>query len=299
MQKMLAAWLISLGFLLMGHGTAPAAAAPEPFIVGNARVTALQDMPGEMPLTIFRGADMQAMRTLVPSGNAPAGVTVFLIQLSGQNMLVDSGYGANAPERKSALPELLQRVGVGMGEIDAVLLTHMHGDHIGGLVKDGAAVFPKAVIMVSEKELAFWTDAKTVREKPALDRNARLVKNVQDAYGDKVKTFAFNEAVAHEITAIGAIGHTPGHAMFFLESGDDRLLFWGDLVHAAALQFANPDICATYDMDMPEAVKTRREVFAKAARERIPVAGAHLPFPAVGRVAGKESNGEYGFTPGF
>lgn len=299
MQKMIAGWLIGLGILLTGHGTALAAAAPEPFIIGKARVTALQDMPGEMPLTIFRGADMQMMRTLVPSGKAPAGVTVFLIQLSGQNTLVDTGYGADSPERKSALPELLRRIGVEMGDIHAVLLTHMHGDHIGGLVKDGAAVFPKAAIMVSERELAFWTDPKTVQEKPDLDRNARLVKDMQNAYGDRVKTFAFNEAVARNITAVGAPGHTPGHAMFSLDSGGARLLFWGDLVHAAALQFANPDICATYDMDMPEAVKTRREVLAKAVKERIPVAGAHLPFPAVGRIAERESNGEYAFTPGL
>ncbi|SBV90388.1 putative Beta-lactamase domain protein [uncultured delta proteobacterium] len=299
MRKTIVGWLITVGMLLLGSGTAPAAPAPEPVIIGNARVTALQDMPGEMPLTIFRGADLQAMQAMVPSGRAPAGVTVFLVQLSGQNMLVDTGFGANEPERRSALPELLRRVGVGMGDIGTVLLTHMHGDHIGGLVKDGAAVFSKAVIMVSEKELAFWTDPKTVKENPGLDKNVQMVKDVQKAYGDRLKTFAFNDPVAFGLTAIAATGHTPGHTMFLLLSEDSPLLFWGDLVHAAALQFANPDICATYDMNMPEAVATRRDVFAKAARERFPVAGAHLPFPAIGRVTKKDSGGEYEFTPGL
>ncbi len=300
MPKKVAAIAVALGFLLLAGGTAASASpAPEPFIVGKARVTALQDMPGTMPLDIFRGAGMEAMKAMAPSGSVPAGVTVFLIQNGGRNLLVDTGYGLETPGRESALPVLLQQVGLGPDGIDTVLLTHMHGDHIGGLVKNGAPAFPKAVILASAKELAFWTDPDLARDMPALERNARMVRDMVTAYGDKVKPFAFGDIVAGDITAVAATGHTPGHAAFSLDSEGERLLFWGDTVHGAALQFADPDICAKYDMDMPQAVKTRREIFDRAAGEKIPVAGAHLPFPAIGRVTKNESGGEFTFTPGL
>lgn len=299
MRSVVLICLINIGILLMGFGTALAAPVPEPFIIGKARVTALQDMPGEMPLSIFRGADMETMKAQVPSGSAPAGVTVFLIQIGDRNIVVDTGFGINTPERKSALPELLRHIGLEAGDIDLVLLSHMHGDHVGGLVQNGAAAFPKASIMVSEKELAFWTDPKTLRENPGLDGNIRQVTDMQKAYGNKVKTFAFNDAPAPGMTALGATGHTLGHTMFLLTSEGNRMLFWGDLVHAEALQFANPDICALYDMAMPEAVATRREVFAMATKEAIPVAGAHLPYPAVGLVSKEAGSAGYIFKPGL
>jgi len=266
----------------------------EPFVIGKVRVTALQDMPGEMAISIFRGVDEAVMKELAPSGKAPAGVTAFLVQSSGRNLIVDTGYGLNTPERKSALPDLLHSCGVAPEAVDTVLLTHMHGDHIGGLVRDDKPFFPNAVILVGETEFDFWTSSQTLANKPALEKNVRMVAGMRDAYGGKVKTFAFGDKVTPEITALAAVGHTPGHTMFLLDSDGQKILFWGDIVHAAALQFPHPEVCATYDMDMSEAVKTRREVFERAATEKLPVAGAHLPFPAVGMV-GKTETGGYSF----
>lgn len=288
-------FLCFVGFLSFAvAGSAPSAPpSPEPFVFGAVRVTALQDMPGEMPLGIFRGVDDATMKNWVPSGSVPAGVTVFLVQNGNQNILVDTGYGLDTPERKSALPQLLGSLGVTPEAVHSVLLTHMHGDHVGGLLRDGKAVFPNATIRVSERELGFWTDADTLRSHPNLDKNVRRVLELQKAYGDKVKTFAFGEVVVPDITAHAIAGHTPGHTMFLLKSSGEQLMFWGDLIHGAALQFANPAICATYDMDMEEAVRIRRETLKKAADERIPVAGAHLPFPAIGRVAKSVDSGEF------
>ena len=294
MLKYLLRAVLVTGFILSAFVAVAAEPAMEPFVIGKARVTALQDLPGEMPLSIFRGADESVMQALVPSGKAPAGVTAFLVQSGGGNLVVDTGYGLNIPERKSALPNLLHACGVGPEAVDTILLTHMHGDHIGGLVRDGKPFFPNAVILVGKTEYDFWTSPKTLEEKPALERNVRMVAAMRDVYGDKVKTFAFGDKVMPEITALAAVGHTPGHTMFLLDSDGQKMLFWGDIVHAAALQFPHPDICATYDMDMPEAVKTRREVFEKAVTEKLPVAGAHLPFPAVGTVS-KVDGGGYTF----
>ncbi|MCC8193514.1 MAG: MBL fold metallo-hydrolase [Deltaproteobacteria bacterium] len=300
MGKFLATCLLFGGlFVSIGRSEALAAPGPEPFVIGKARVTALQDMPGEMPVDLFRGASEKDMEILAASESVPGGTTVFLIQDGGKNILVDTGFGLGRPERESALPDLLQELGLEPDAIDAVLLTHMHGDHIGGLVREGRAAFPKATVFVNEKELAFWSDAETLRAQPDLERNAAMVKEVQRAYGGRLKVFAFDAILFPGITAKAATGHTPGHTLFSLVSNDERLLFWGDLVHGAALQFPNPGICAVYDMDMEEAVNTRREVMATAAAEKIPVAGAHLPFPALGRVAKAENEGQYLFTPGL
>ena len=283
--------ILFLGILLFAP-TTPFAASGESFTVGKVRVTALQDMPGEMDISIFRGADEAVMKPLLPSGKAPAGVNVFLVQSDSGNMLVDTGYGTNAAERKSALPELLSLYGLSPESVDTVLLTHMHGDHIGGLVSDGKPFFPNAAVLVSKKELDFWTAPQTLADKPGLANNIRMVETMCKVYGDKVKAFGFEETVVPDITALAALGHTPGHTMFLLESEGEKMLFWGDLVHAAALQFAHPEICAIYDMYMPGAIQTRRAVFEKAAQENLRVAGAHLPFPAVGKVS-KIEGGEY------
>ncbi len=257
-------------------------------------MTALQDMPGEMDISIFKGASEEKMKAMAPSGTVPAGVTVFLVQAGEWNMIVDTGYGADSPERKSALPGLLQKLGLTAESINAVLLTHMHGDHIGGLVRNGKAAFPNADVLVGKVELAYWTASTTRRER---ERNAAMAREAVKAYGDKLKTFEFGETVTPDIVALAGVGHTPGHTLFMLSSEDAKMLFWGDLVHGAALQFPVPEICATYDMNMEEAVETRRKVFAQAAEEKIPVAGAHLPFPAIGRVA--KSGDGYTFQVGM
>lgn len=298
MGKMLLGFFVVVSLFFLPQVDAKGAPAMESFVFGTVRVTALQDMPGEMDLSIFQGADESVMKAFAPSGSVPAGIMVFLVQSGGVNVLVDTGYGMNSAERASALPALLERNGLKPESIDFVLLTHLHGDHIGGLVRNGEAFFPKAGIFVGEKELEFWTDPATREAKPTLGGNMDMVAAMQKAYGGKVKTFAFDDTVMPGITALAATGHTPGHTAFLLASGNNKLLFWGDLVHGAALQFPNPDICAKYDMDMPEAVKTRRKLFEQAATEGLPVAGAHLPFPALGKVSNAGNNG-YVFHPGI
>lgn len=269
--------------------------APKPYAVGKATVTVLQDMFGEMALGIFSGAPEEKMKALVPGGKTQAGVMVFLVETGGKKLLVDTGYGLNTPERKSALPELLSRLGLTPESIDLVLLTHMHGDHIGGLLKDGKPAFPKAEIVVAKQELDFWVNPASREKFPKAARTMDAAVAVRDAYGSRVRVFAYGDTVAPGVTGVAAVGHTPGHTMFILESDGARMFFWGDLVHAAALQFALPEACAVYDMDMPRSVKTRIEIMTRAAEEKTPVAGAHLPFPSIGTVEKKD--GAFAFNP--
>lgn len=259
------------------------------FTVGGTKVTALRDAPGKMPISIFHGATEAEMKKYAPSGETPAGVTVFLLQRGGKNILVDTGYGPG----KGALLSMLAKAGVKPEDIDAILITHMHRDHIGGLAEEGKAIYPKAKVLVSRVSLSYWTENAA----PGLEANVAMVKGVQQAYGDRLVAFDFATEVLPGIQAVATVGHTPGHTAFMLADGGAQLLFWGDLVHGAAIQFPMPEVCAKYDMNPTEAADTRKSVMSSAADRKIPVAGAHLPFPAIGRVL--RDGKAFVFAPGL
>lgn len=261
--------------------------------LGKVEVLSFQDVPATMDRSLFSGADPAAIDALWPKTKsgalekaAPASINVFMIKTPGQNILVDAGFGSFSDKRAGKLQELLKKAGIAPESIKAVLVTHMHGDHIGGLLdKEGKPAFANALIYVSGPEKAFWSDDTAMNAaKEASKRNFEVARKSLAAYGDKVNVFEFGKEIIPGITALDAVGHTPGHTAFLLRSGALKMLFWGDLAHAAAVQIPNPDICASYDMDMPQAVKSRRALMKLAAAERMIVAGAHLPFPGTGRI---------------
>ena len=284
--------LLLPGRVLAAEAAEPAA-VPKKIPIGAITVTALLDRPHEMDITLFSGpATLEERKSLMPNGKAPASVNAFLIQVGGRNILVDSGFGTILPGA-SQLERCLSDIGIAPEHIDLVLLTHMHTDHIGGLLKHKKRAFPKAKIMVSKPELDYWTD---LAEKDEANTNAALVKAVVAEYGQDVPPpFALGAAIVPGVTSIEAAGHTPGHSAFLVESEGKSLLILGDLIHAAALQFPLPDECASYDMDAPAAIKARKRVLAMAAAKDIPVAGMHIPFPGMGRV--KVEGKGFGFTP--
>lgn len=259
--------------------------------LGAVEIISFQDFPTGMNRSTFTGVEPATIDALWPKSKtgalekAPASMNAFAIKTPTQIILVDTGLGSFS-ERVGNLAGLLGKAKISPESVNAVLLTHMHGDHIGGLLdKDGKPVFPNATIYLSSPEKAFWSDDAAMNAAPeARKPNFELARKSLAAYGDKVHTFEFGAEPVQGVTALNAVGHTPGHTAYLLNSGTQKVLFCGDLVHAAAVQMPNPAICASYDMDMPQAVKTRREIMKKAASERLMVAGAHLPFPATGRI---------------
>jgi glyoxylase-like metal-dependent hydrolase (beta-lactamase superfamily II) len=120
-----------------------------------------------------------------------------------------------------------------------------------------------------------------------------MARNTMALYGVASETFEFDTEVVPGIKSVAAIGHTPGHTLFLLESEGEKMLFWADLTHAAALQFPRPDFNAQFDMNPEESAKTRVFFMEKAATEKLTIAGAHLPFPGIGKV---EKNDEGGYV---
>lgn len=273
-------------------------AAPTTYKLGKTTIYTIQDVARAMPVNIFSGADAEKIRSLAPDGTAPSSVYVFVIKTGGKVILVDTGYG-KADNPKSWLLTKLALVGVKPQDITHVLFTHLHGDHVGGLAWDGKAAFPNAEVLVSAPEKDYWLDPETLKTNPGRKGNIELIQTNFALYDGKVKTFAFGDTVLPGITSVAAVGHTPGHTAFLLESGGKRVLFWGDIVHAAALQFPDPRISAQYDMDVPKAVAARIVFMEMAAQKKIPVAGAHLPAPGVVRVKTGKVKGEYIYTMGM
>ncbi|MCL2589639.1 MAG: MBL fold metallo-hydrolase [Betaproteobacteria bacterium] len=249
---------------------------------GDMTVTVIQDLPSEMAASIFSGpASEEEKSKYFTNGKAEAGINAFLLRAGGKIVLFDSGTGTlfKSPGK---LPETLVSLGIKPEDVDFVLLTHMHMDHIGGLLREEKRAFPKAKVLVSKPELESWL---TLAEKDPSNVNAAKVKAVVAAYGVDIQPFVFGGTPLPGIKALDASGHTPGHTVYQLTANGKSLLIVGDIIHSMPLQFALPDECASYDMNPPQAVLARKRIFALAAKEGMQLAGIHFPFAnAVGTV---------------
>ncbi len=262
--------------------------------VGDIEVVAIEDSEISMEQGLFSGPLPDGERSAYfPGKSVAASVNVFLVKTGGKTILIDSGWGPDGPVQGKTLARLAA-LGVTPENIDAVILTHMHLDHIGGLLDNGKAAFPRAVVMVSAPERDFWLDPAQLAGQ--YKDGAILAGQVAKAYGNRLSTFSFGDLVAPGITALDGVGHTPGHTMFMLASGNDRLLVVGDLLHAAALQLAHPDETVVYDVDQPKAALTRKAVLKEAGAKNTPIAGMHIPFAGIGRVK-DNGQGGFDFTP--
>jgi glyoxylase-like metal-dependent hydrolase (beta-lactamase superfamily II) len=252
--------------------------------VGGFDVYMLVENRGQGRSGILIGADTAALDRYIPGGSYESETNTFLVKGLGKTVVIDTGFGG-------AIFDKMKSLGVDPSDVDAVLLTHLHGDHIGGMQKNGQALFPKARVYLATRERDYWTKENVNRG--AVDALA--------AYGSRVETFnpgALGSNLAELLPGIFpavAFGHTPGHTVFLLESDGSRLLVWGDLMHVQSIQFPLPNVSVTYDTDPTAAAAIRKEILDYAAKNKIPIAGMHLVYPAVGTVSAEGTG--YRFNP--
>jgi len=261
--------------------------------VGDAEVTALADGALRFEFGQFPEADRAEAERLVEAAAltrsyVPGGLNGYLVNTGRSLVLIDAGGGGALGPSAGRLLGNLRAAGVEPAAIDTVLLTHLHPDHASGLIgSDGAAVFPNAEVHVAEPEHAFWTDDGVLSRAPAGAKKYFEMARASIApyaTAGRLKRFVPGGEALPGIASIPAFGHTPGHTMFRVGSGKDALLVWGDIVHAAALQFAHPEWGITYDADRAKAAETRRRVFEEVATDRVRIAGMHLGFPGLGHI---------------
>jgi glyoxylase-like metal-dependent hydrolase (beta-lactamase superfamily II) len=225
-------------------------------------------------------------------------VNAFLINTGSKLVLIDTGCGLQMGPSVGRLLSNLKASGYRPEQIDEIYITHMHGDHVGGLSVDGKPAFPNAVVRAAQQEADFWLSKghMDAAAKDAKD-SYQTAMNMLNPYvsAGKFKPFNGEIELVPGIRAVPSPGHTAGHTLYVVESKGQKLVLWGDLMHVAAVQFADPAVAIRFDTDSAMAVMQRKTVFADAAEHGNWVGGAHLSFPGIGHL--RASGTGYSYTP--
>lgn len=260
--------------------------------VGDLQLTAIHDGMAYRPLDGFvpnapPGALQQALAdAFMPTDRVPITFTTLVVNTGRKLVLIDTGNGDLGAPTTGTWMANFRAAGFEPAQVDTVIFSHFHGDHINGFrAKDGTARFPNAEIMVPEAEWAFWTNAdEKARAPAAIQPTFQNVARVFGPVSADVTTYAWDREIVPGITGVQANGHTPGHTVFAIASGNARLLVLSDTTNQPAIFARHPDWSAVFDQDAAQARTTRRRLLDMAATDRMQVAFYHAPFPATGHI---------------
>ena len=284
-------------------GAEPAAAAAPPagkqapglyrYKIGAFELTALYDGIWYRPITekFIRNAPFAEVEhaldaAFMPHDKLATPFTTLIVNTGSKLVLIDTGTGGQIAPSAGVLRDNLAAAGIDAKAVDAIVISHFHPDHINGIKdKDNNLIFPNAEIMVPAPEWAYWMDDANLNAAPAdLKLTFRNQRRIFTDIEKQVTQFTPGEEVAPGIVTLSAAGHTPGHTVFAIHSGDRSLLVLSDTAQHPAVFARHPDWQAAFDIDGAEAVATRKKIFDRAAADRMLVTGYHFPFPACGHL---------------
>lgn len=248
--------------------------------IGEFSVTAISDGYLFASLDLLSNIDsMEASKLQQDAGvSDPSSIHIncYLVRGRGRTILIDAGAGG-FKQWGGKLIANLALAGVQPSDIDTILLTHAHPDHVGGLLdSSGEAAFPDAELVIHQREVFFWKDDGNLSRASERARgNFLFARKVFDQYREKMRTFTDRE-VLPGIGAMSLPGHTAGHSGYRIESDDRSLLIWGDIVHFPQIQIARPDVSIAFDQDPILSAETRSKLLDVVSSDKTLIAGMHL-----------------------
>ena len=278
------------------HAAAPMAKTPAPgyyrTMLGDFEITALSDGTVSLPVRdLLTNISPQAIDNALAKSylKSPLETSVngYLINTGEKLILVDTGAAGLFGPTLGNLMSNLKASGYQPEQVDEIYITHMHADHVGGLMAGDKLAFPNATVRADKHDADFWLSQANLDKAPADSKGSfqgAMASINPYVKADKFKPFDGNTDLATGIKAIASHGHTPGHAIYAIESKGQKLVLWGDLMHVAAVQFDNPGVTIQFDSDTKAAALQRKKAYAEAAKQGYLVGSAHISFPGIGRL---------------
>jgi glyoxylase-like metal-dependent hydrolase (beta-lactamase superfamily II) len=278
------------------HAAAPQVKTQAPgyyrMMLGDIEVTALLDGTLDLqPKQLLTNTTQKDVGKLLDKGfqkdTVQTSVNGYLINTGSKLVLVDTGAAGLFGPTAGNLLANLKASGYQPEQVDEVYITHMHPDHVGGLLADGKPAFPNAIVRADQHDADFWLSQATMEKAPkevqGFFQGAMASLNPYVAAG-RFKPFDGEAELVPGVRSFAARGHTPGHSIYAVESKGQKLVLWGDMMHVAAVQFPQPQVTISFDNDSKSAAIQRKKAYADAAKGGFLVAGAHLPFPGIGHI---------------
>jgi glyoxylase-like metal-dependent hydrolase (beta-lactamase superfamily II) len=276
--------------------------------VGDFEVTALSDGTAGQPLDkMLENISSERIASLLVGSFQPMpyefSINSFLINTGSKLILIDAGLGSalegydtglGGVKAGGRLVRNLKAAGYEPDQVDAVLLTHLHVDHVSGLWADGKRVFPNATIFVDKDELSHLDQEEVPKNQKQLVPTARMALAPYIA-ADRVTKFGSATELFPGLRVIPSPGHSPGHSSYSITSKNETMVFWGDLLHAREIQFRHPEVAFRFDNDKDAAGRQRKRALNDAVESRHWVASSHLSFPGIGHVVAEGD--EYDWIP--
>lgn len=301
----LAAALLATG--AAAHAGAPMAKTAPPgfyrLMLGDFEVTALFDgaidlKPSELLKGLPPAQVKQRLAQAYQTEPVPTSVNAYLVNTGTKLVMIDAGTGSLAGPALGTLVANLKASGYQPEQVDEIYITHLHYDHVGGITQGDQAVFPNAIVRADRRDAEFWLSEQALAQAPGgLKTFMQHAINSMKPYvaSQRFKPFDGDTELVPGVKAIATHGHTPGHTIYQVESKGQKLVLWGDLMHVAAVQFAQPFVAMAFDADAKRATAQRQKAFADAAKQGYLIGASHLPFPGIGRL--RTDGKGYDFLP--
>jgi glyoxylase-like metal-dependent hydrolase (beta-lactamase superfamily II) len=305
--RLFAAAVAGMLAVAVAHAAAPMVKTQAPgyyrMMLGDFEVTALSDGTLGLPVSkLLTNTTPEKIKKALARADLTdpleTSVTAYLINTGDKLVMIDTGAGVLFGPTLGTLLANLKASGYQPEQVDEIYITHMHGDHVGGLMSGDKLAFPNAVVRADKHDADYWLSKANMDAAPKDEKDIFLgAMNSINPYAaaGKFKPFDGNTDLVPGVKAIASRGHTPGHTTYVVESKGNKLVLWGDLMHVAAVQFPNPAVTIKFDTDSKSAAKERAKAFADAAKNGYWVGAAHLPFPGLGHLR-NEGNG-YAWLP--